>query len=66
FGSDIQQAAHAAKRFGHYILAAALAVVGALLVRWLQARRAAQAAQAAAAAAAANAAAGARADTDAR
>lgn len=66
FGSDIQEAAHAAKRFGHYILAAALAVVGALLVRWLQARRAAQAAQAAAAEAAANAAAGASADTDAR
>ena len=52
FGSDIQQAAQAAKRFGNYILAAALAVVCALVIRWLQARRAAQAAAAAATAAA--------------
>ena len=42
FGSNIQEAARAASRFGHYILAAALAVVGALLFRWLQGRRAQQ------------------------
>jgi membrane protein DedA with SNARE-associated domain len=43
FGSDIEEAARAASRFGHYILAAVLAVLGALLVRWFSARRAAQA-----------------------
>ncbi|HSN91510.1 MAG TPA: DedA family protein [Anaeromyxobacteraceae bacterium] len=49
FGSDIHQAARAASRFGHYILAGAIAVVGALLIRWIQARRAARARAAAAA-----------------
>lgn len=43
FGSDIQRAAHVAGQFGHYILAAALAVVGGLLFRWAQLRREARA-----------------------
>jgi len=42
FGSNIQEAARAASRFGHYILAAVLVVVAALVFRWLQGRRAAQ------------------------
>jgi membrane protein DedA with SNARE-associated domain len=46
FGSNIQEAARHASRFGHYILAAALVVVAGFGVRWLQARRAAQAAAA--------------------
>jgi membrane protein DedA with SNARE-associated domain len=49
FGSDIHAAARAASRFGHYILAAVVAVAGALLVRWIQGRRAARARAAAAA-----------------
>jgi membrane protein DedA with SNARE-associated domain len=40
FGSDIHAAARAASRFGHWILAAVLAIAGALLVRRLQLRRA--------------------------
>ncbi len=42
FGSNIQDAARAASRFGHYILAAVLVVVLGLTLRWLQARRAGQ------------------------
>jgi membrane protein DedA with SNARE-associated domain len=38
FGSNIEDAARAASRFGHYILAAVLVVVAALLVRWWQGR----------------------------
>jgi membrane protein DedA with SNARE-associated domain len=44
FGSNIQEAARHASRFGHYILAAVLVVVLGLGFRWLQARRAAAAA----------------------
>jgi len=44
FGSDIEQAAVAAARFGHYILIAVGVVLLALLVRWAQRRRARQAA----------------------
>ncbi len=44
FGSNIQEAAQHASRFGHYILAAVLVVVLGLGFRWLQARRSAQAA----------------------
>lgn len=43
FGDDIEQAARAAARFGHYILAAVLVVVLGLLLRWLQNRRTAAA-----------------------
>jgi membrane protein DedA with SNARE-associated domain len=43
FGSDLQAAARAAARFSHYILLAVAVVVAALVVRWLQARRAAPA-----------------------
>ena len=39
FGSDIEQAAREASRFGHYVLLALAVVLTALLVRWLQARR---------------------------
>ncbi len=41
FGSDLEAAAHAAARFGHYILLGVGVVVTALWLRWLQARRAA-------------------------
>jgi len=41
FGDNIEQAALQASRFGHYILAAALAIVAGLAFRWLQRRRAA-------------------------
>ena len=51
FGSNVHAAARAARHFGHYILAAAVAVAGAFLVRWIQHRRAARARAAAAAAA---------------
>lgn len=49
FGSNIHAAARAASSFGHYILAAVLAVAGALLVRRIQRRRAERARLAAAA-----------------
>jgi membrane protein DedA with SNARE-associated domain len=39
FGSNIQEAARWAGRFGHYILVAVGLVLGVLLVRWLLARR---------------------------
>ncbi len=41
FGSNIEEAARWSARFGHYILALVLVVVGALTLRWLQQRRAA-------------------------
>jgi membrane protein DedA with SNARE-associated domain len=41
FGSNIQEAAHAAGRFGHYILLAVAVVLLAIGLRWLQGRRAA-------------------------
>jgi membrane protein DedA with SNARE-associated domain len=41
FGSDLEQAARVAGRFGHYILIAVGVVLAAVLARWLQARRAA-------------------------
>jgi membrane protein DedA with SNARE-associated domain len=40
FGSDLEQAARVAGRFGHYILLAVGVVLAALGARWLQARRA--------------------------
>jgi hypothetical protein len=40
FGDDIEQAARQASRFGHYILAGALAVAAGLAFRWLRRRRA--------------------------
>jgi membrane protein DedA with SNARE-associated domain len=46
FGSDLEQAARVAARFGHYILLAVGVVLAALAARWLQARRAATAASA--------------------
>ncbi len=46
FGSNIQEAARHASRFGHYILAAVLVVVLGLGFRWLQGRRAGSAAAA--------------------
>jgi membrane protein DedA with SNARE-associated domain len=45
FGSDLEEAAHVAGRFGHYILLAVAVVLAGLAVRWLQARRAAAASQ---------------------
>jgi membrane protein DedA with SNARE-associated domain len=43
FGSNLQEAAHHAKRFGDYILLAVLLVVGFLALRWwLRRRRAAK------------------------
>lgn len=39
FGDDIELAARQASRFGHYILAAAVAVAAGLVFRWLQRRR---------------------------
>ncbi len=42
FGSDLEAAAHAAGRFGHYILLGVGVVLAALWLRWLQARRASQ------------------------
>jgi membrane protein DedA with SNARE-associated domain len=44
FGSNIQEAARAAGRFGHYILLAVAVVLLAITLRWLQGRRAAGAA----------------------
>jgi membrane protein DedA with SNARE-associated domain len=44
FGSDLEQAARVAARFGHYILIASGVILAALVARWLQARRAAGAA----------------------
>lgn len=41
FGSNIAEALRTATRFGHYILAAALVVVGAIAIRWWQRRHAA-------------------------
>jgi membrane protein DedA with SNARE-associated domain len=41
FGSDLEQAARVASRFGHYILLAVAVVLVGLIARWLQARRAA-------------------------
>jgi membrane protein DedA with SNARE-associated domain len=43
FGSDLEEAARVAARFGHYILLGVAVVVTALALRWLQARRAASA-----------------------
>ncbi len=39
FGSDIERAAREASRAGHYLLIAIGVVLGALGIRWLQARR---------------------------
>jgi membrane protein DedA with SNARE-associated domain len=47
FGEDIEAAARHAARFGHYILAAVLAILGGLVIRWLSQRRATRAAAAA-------------------
>jgi membrane protein DedA with SNARE-associated domain len=44
FGSDLEQAARVAARFGHYILLAVGVVLAALAARWFQARRATAAA----------------------
>jgi membrane protein DedA with SNARE-associated domain len=44
FGSDLEQAARVAARFGHYILLAVGVVLAALAARWIQARRATAAA----------------------
>jgi membrane protein DedA with SNARE-associated domain len=44
FGSDLEQAARMAGRFGHYILIAVAVVLLGLAVRWAQARRTATAA----------------------
>ncbi|HEX9307393.1 MAG TPA: DedA family protein [Anaeromyxobacter sp.] len=41
FGSDLEEAAHVAARFSHYILLGVAVVLAALLFRWVQARRAA-------------------------
>lgn len=38
FGSNIEEAAHLAQRFSHYILAAVMVVVLSLTLRWLQTR----------------------------
>jgi len=43
FGSNIEDAAHAARRFGHYILIGVLVVMVAIGVRWWAKRRAAKA-----------------------
>jgi membrane protein DedA with SNARE-associated domain len=43
FGSDLEEAARVAGRFSHYILLGVAVVLGALALRWLQARRAAAA-----------------------
>jgi membrane protein DedA with SNARE-associated domain len=43
FGSDIEEAARTASRFGQYVLAAVLAVVAAIAIRWWQRRKAARA-----------------------
>lgn len=40
FGSDLEEAAHVARRFSHYILLGVAVVVVALALRWLQSRRA--------------------------
>jgi membrane protein DedA with SNARE-associated domain len=41
FGSNIEEAARFAGRFGHYILLAVVVVLAGIAFRWLQARRAA-------------------------
>ena len=46
FGSNIEEAARLAGRFSHYILIAVAVVLLALLLRWLQARRAGEGAAA--------------------
>jgi membrane protein DedA with SNARE-associated domain len=38
FGHDVEDAAHAAARCSHYLLAAVLVIVGALAIRWWQRR----------------------------
>ena len=43
FGSNIEQAAHASKRFGSLILLTVLVVVAGLAIRWWQKRRVARA-----------------------
>jgi membrane protein DedA with SNARE-associated domain len=43
FGSDLEQAAHMASQFSHYILLAVAVVLAGLVLRWLQGRRAAAA-----------------------
>jgi membrane protein DedA with SNARE-associated domain len=40
FGSNIEEAARAAQRFSHYILAAVGVLVGVIALRWLRAHRA--------------------------
>ena len=40
FGSDLEQAAHVASQFSHYILLGVAVVLAALALRWLQARKA--------------------------
>jgi len=45
FGSNIEEAARAARRFGHLILLAVLVVVLAVGIRWWQRRRAGPAAE---------------------
>ena len=47
FGSDLEQAAHVAGRFSHYILLAVGVVLAGFALRWYQARRAAAPAPAA-------------------
>ncbi len=39
FGSDLEEAAHVAARFSHYILLGVAVVLAALALRWVQARR---------------------------
>ena len=39
FGSDLEEAAHVAARFSHYILLGVAVVLAALVFRWVQARR---------------------------
>jgi membrane protein DedA with SNARE-associated domain len=43
FGANIEEAARTAARFSHFTLLAVFVVLGVLLFRWLQGRRAAQA-----------------------
>ena len=39
FGSDLEAAAHAASRFGHYSLTGVAVILFAFWIRWMQARR---------------------------
>lgn len=47
FGSDLEEAARVASRFSHYILIAVAVVLAAVILRWVQQRRAAAAVEAA-------------------